>query len=281
MLNPGRMIADLTARRQSASFIAACPGAGAGEARLMQGLVGWALGRIARSDALYHDLDHSVAVLETARLLLLGQAAMGKPAAPGDWLHLVAAAALHDIGYVHGVCAEDRPGIAALDCSGRSLSLAKGATDAALAPYHVDRACLMIGERLTQVPGLDPDRLCRAIGATRFPPPSAAEDTGTDGEGQMLRAADLIGQFADPGYPRKVGRLFIEFDETGEASRLGYANPCAIWSGFPVFYDTVIAPQIAFVLPLLGATAEGRALAASLARNRRIAGLRPGQHRGD
>ena len=40
-----------------------------------------------------------------------------------------------------------------------------------------------------------------------------------------MRAADLIGQLADPNYLRKQTALFHEFVETGIAERLGFTSP--------------------------------------------------------
>ncbi|MEM9782406.1 MAG: metal-dependent phosphohydrolase [Pseudomonadota bacterium] len=257
--------------------MAACADATPAEVRLLRSLVAWALGRIAQSDAPYHDIDHSIAVCDVARLLLLGRKTAGAAVSAGDWLHLIAAAALHDIGYLHGIVSGDRPGRAITTGDGKTRRLSANATDAALAAWHVDRAVIVIRQRLAGVPYLDGERLIAAVEATRFPPP-ARDEAGP--EGRMLRAADLIGQFADPAYPRKIPGLFVEFRETGEAARQGYAVPSDIWSGFPAFYDSIVSPQVEQFLPLLALTAEGRGCAAALALNRRRAALMQDRPRG-
>jgi len=75
------------------------------------------------------------------------------------------------------------------------------------------------------VAGLDVERLCRAIELTRFPVPEDRDHAETESEAGLVRAADLIGQLADPAYPRKLAALFCEFRETGVAERLGYRDP--------------------------------------------------------
>ena len=56
-----------------------------------------------------------------------------------------------------------------IDESGRTVTLPRGASDAALTPYHVNRSKIFVHERLGKSPTLDADRLARAIEATRGP----------------------------------------------------------------------------------------------------------------
>jgi hypothetical protein len=53
--------------------------------------------------------------------------------------------------------------------TGRTVRLPTGASDAALAPYHVDRSKLFVVERLDGIEGVDAARIARAIEYTRFP----------------------------------------------------------------------------------------------------------------
>ena len=45
-----------------------------------------------------------------------------------------------------------------------------------------------------------------------------------DTELELVRAADLIGQMADPFYHRKIGALHYEFLEAGTAEKLGHTS---------------------------------------------------------
>ena len=54
---------------------------------------------------------------------------------------------MHDIGYVRGVVQGDEDGSFVADVNGRMIQLPTGSSDAALAPYHVDRSKLFVIER--------------------------------------------------------------------------------------------------------------------------------------
>ena len=61
-----------------------------------------------------------------------------------------------DIGYVRGILQGDEDDSASLPTrSGRTIRLPRGASDAALAPYHVDRSKLFALERLDSNEHLD------------------------------------------------------------------------------------------------------------------------------
>src|SRR6185312_15252617 len=77
------------------------------------------------------------------------------------------------------------------------LHLPRGASDAVLTPYHVTRGKMFVRERLSQSV-LDGDRIARAIELTRFPVPDDDDHADTNSEAGLVRAADLIGQLADP-----------------------------------------------------------------------------------
>src|SRR6266496_1069605 len=75
------------------------------------------------------------------------------------------------------------------------FSLPRGSSDAALAPYHVERSALFVLDRFATVEELDGARVARAIGFTRFPYSSSTDEKeDVDEDGALLRAADLIGQ---------------------------------------------------------------------------------------
>ena len=77
-----------------------------------------ALERIAGTDAVYHDVLHTLFVTDVGQAILRGRA-MGKSVSPGDWLHLTAATLLHDIGYLRGICPGDVTGHYVIDGRGQ------------------------------------------------------------------------------------------------------------------------------------------------------------------
>ena len=112
--------------------------------------------------------------------------------------------------------------------TGRVFSPPRGASDASLAPYHIDRSKIAVRERFGSHPLIDAERLARAIELTRFPVPTDDDHQETWTEAGLVRSADLIGQLADPLYPRKLNALFYEFAEIGVNAQLGYATPADI-----------------------------------------------------
>lgn len=191
--------------------------------------------RIGGSDALYHDAQHTALVSLVAQDIIRGRLTR-QAVSPEDWLHAIIAALYHDIGYVRGVCAGDRDGRFVSDAHGNTVTLARGASDAALAPCHVERSKIAVQERFGRHDLVDAERVARAIELTRFPVPDDGDHAETGTEAGLMRAADLIGQLGDPLYPRKLNALFQEFAETGLNARLGYASAADLAERYPVFF---------------------------------------------
>ena len=224
---------------------------------------------IGNSDALYHNIEHSMLVTLVGHDILIGRA-LQRSMTARDYANFILACLTHDIGYVRGVVHGDDGACFVADVTGRTVRLPTGASDAALAPYHVDRSKLFVVERLDGIEGLDAARIVRAIEYTRFPyVPSQAEEVDDlrDEEGLLLRAADLIGQLGDPNYMRKANALFYEFEETGVNKTLGYDTPADIIYKYPQFYWTHVAPQVQGAIGYLNVTSSGRQWVANLYSN--------------
>jgi hypothetical protein len=176
-----------------------------------------ASGRIAGTDALYHDERHTLFVTNVGHAILRGRA-MVKPVSREGWLHFTIAILLHDVGYLRGICSGDGNGRYIVDAAGNTAAAPRGVTDAFLASWHVKRAKIFVRRRCAAVPALDVERLCGAIELTRLPVPEDEDHAGTETKAGLVRAADLIGQLADPAYPRKLAALHCEFRETGRRS---------------------------------------------------------------
>jgi hypothetical protein len=80
---------------------------------------------------------------------------------------------------------------------------------------------------------LDGERIACAVELIRFPVPNDADHLETYTEAGLVRAADLIGQLADPYYPGKCVALFYEFEEIGTNKQRGYSSPDDLLSGYP------------------------------------------------
>jgi len=218
---------------------------------------------IGNSDALYHNIEHTLLVTLAGHDILTGRALL-RPTTANDYANFILACLAHDIGYVRGVVQGDEDDLFIADVTGNTVRLPRGSSDAALAPYHVDRSKLFVLERLDSVEQLDADRVARAIEYTRFPYTMSSNDSLIDEEGLLLRAADLIGQLGDPNYLKKSNALFYEFEEIGLNKTLGYATPADIVYKYPQFYWGNVAPQIQQAIRYLNVTSRGRQWIASL-----------------
>src|SRR5689334_8965054 len=116
-------------------------------------IIAWAgnmaLENIANSDALYHNVEHSILVTLVGQEILRGKHIREGGVSSEDWLHFIISLLCHDIGYVKGVCRQDQEQahLYATGKNGGMISLHPGASDASLTAYHVDRAKLFIDER--------------------------------------------------------------------------------------------------------------------------------------
>jgi hypothetical protein len=225
-----------------------------------------ALECIGNSDALYHNLEHTMLVTLAGNDIYKGRALL-KPSTPIDYAHFIIACLSHDIGYVRGVLKGDETDAFVVDASGRKVSLPRGASDAALAPYHVERSKLFVLDRLASIDELDGARIARSIGFTRFPYSSWADEQELDEDGSLLRAADLIGQLGDPNYLRKANALYYEFDEIGLNERLGYQSPSDLVDRYPQLYWNKVSPHIQDAIRYLNVTSSGRRWIAGLYSN--------------
>jgi len=219
--------------------------------------------RIASSDALYHDTHHTTMVTLVAQDILRGLR-LEKRISPSDWYHFIIAALMHDVGYVRGMCAGDGVDQFVIDEAGERVAPPRGASDAFLTPYHVDRSKLAVFERFKETPGVDHERIARAIELTRFPIPNDELHRETDTEGGLLRAADMIGQLADPLYLGKLNRLYYEFAEIGYNAKLGYASPADMVERYPKFFWEAVEPYLGPALRYLDHTFEGKQWIANL-----------------
>lgn len=233
------------------------------QARAIASAIRLALQRTSFSDALYHDVEHTVMVTLLGTEILRGRELAERVTAE-DWLHMTVALLCHDVGYVRGACRGDTATEAVIDASGKTVALPRGASDAWLTPHHVNRSKIFVHERAEIIGCIDPHRVAAAIEMTRFPIPEDAKHQKSGSEGALVRAADLIGQLADPHYLKKQTALFYEFLETGVAQKLGYTSPADLNEGFPQFFWENVEPYIGDGLRFLALTQEGRQWIANL-----------------
>ncbi len=225
-----------------------------------------ALECIGNSDALYHNVEHTMLVALAGHDILRGRALQSDMPA-SDYAHMMVACLFHDIGYVRGLLPGDDKDGFVINAEGTKVSLPRGSSDAALTPHHVDRSKLFVKHRFDGFALLDADRIARAIEGTRFPSNMPTDDETVDEEVALVRAADLIGQLGDPHYIRKANALYFEFEEVGFNRQFGYASPADLVDKYPQFYFNSISSFIQTAIHYLHVTASGRQWIANLYSN--------------
>jgi hypothetical protein len=236
----------------------------AGLIELIPSVARLALECIGNSDALYHNVEHTMLVTLVGYDIMKGRQLL-RPTSADDYAHLIVACLLHDIGYVRGILEGDSEDGYVIDAKGGKTKLARGASDAALTPYHVERSKLFALDRM-KMDLLDSARIARAIEFTRFPSAGTPDEQNGE-EGSLVRAADLIGQLGDPHYLRKANALYYEFEEVGLNRQLGYASPADLMDLYPQFYYKSVSPHLQTAISYLNVTSSGRQWIASLYAN--------------
>ena len=223
-----------------------------------------ALENIANSDALYHDVNHTIMVASAGMAIIEGKHLREGGVSPRDWMHFMIALMCHDIGYVRGICKNDTKEKFATGVGNEMVEVSLDGTDIALTPYHVDRSKLFVRERLgsgllnDMTKHLDADVIASFIEMTRFPSPNGGVYKDTKSYGGLLRAADFIGQLGDPDRVRKTPALFYEFQEIGSNEKFGYRTPGDMRAKYPKFYWEMVSPYIQDALHYLRLTEDGK-----------------------
>jgi hypothetical protein len=220
---------------------------------------------IGNSDALYHNVEHTMLVTLVGYDILRGRRLFVETTA-SDVAHILLACLFHDIGYVRGILSGDTTDEYVVDAKGNRAKLQRGSSDAVLTACHVDRSKLFVLDRFASSELLDAARIANAIECTRFPSPQVVSiDVHEDGV--LVRAADLIGQLGDPQYLRKANALYCEFEEVGMNRQYGYTSPADLVDFYPKFYWTSISPHIQSAIRYLNVTSDGRQWIANLYSN--------------
>lgn len=268
MLNITQILATELTHRLAANYAVMFGGGDPRHLAAAERIARRALDSIATSDALYHNVEHSVYVTVVGMQILLGRQIVAADVTPPDWLDVVTALLCHDIGYVRGICVNDRDDCLATGVGNQSTRLPPGASDAALMPMHVDRGKRYVAEQFTSGGALvDIEVVQACIERTRFPVPDEAAYLRTDDYPGLVRAADLVGQLSDPRYLHKLSAVFFEFEEIGYNQQTGYRRPGDLLSAYPAFFARHVAPFIVDAEGYLQKTKDGREILASLYRN--------------
>ena len=223
-----------------------------------------ALGHIARSNAVYHDLSHTILVTQIGQNILHGRILRSQGVCSADWMHFVASTLCFAVGFVRDVCpGDDGKDKCVIDANGGTVTVPRGASDGWLWPYFTDRSKLFVERHFRDDPVLDWRTLAANIEYSRFPPLPDRNRETTSYPG-LLRAAHLIGSVADPDFGIKTKSLLVELEESGMTRLLGYPDIAAFRAGFHDLFWLSMYPLLADGMKLLDLTGEGRELIAHL-----------------
>ena len=264
MFDPKTQLIEAFVAHTQAEFQRAFPAAAATEFACLEHATHTALQTLLNCDCPYHDIEHTMLVTDVGQTILRGRQLARGDLDTHQWIQAVVAMLFHDIGYLRNLLRADTHEACVVDTDGTMIRPPKGATDAFMTPYHVTRGTLFVVERFANDALIDCDLVAQHIEMTRFPVPALEEYQHSDSLSGLVRAADLIGQMADPQYLQKLSRLWAEFVEIGEAERLGFANAGDLRQGFPEFFYAQVHPYIGAGVECLKRTQEGHRWIANL-----------------
>lgn len=221
------------------------------------------LSRTARSNAPYHDLDHTIMVTQVGQDILRGRLVRDGDVDSLDWVQFVASLLCFAIGFTRNACPGDEGDLCVIDEQGNTATIPRTQSNGALWPYFAERGKVFVRHYFRNHLLVDSDRLAANIEYSRFPP-LADRNLETDTEPGLLRAAHIIGAIADPDFMLKMKPLFIELQEAGIARQLGFATSAEMIRGYSQLFWTVLHPLIGEGMDLLTYTAEGRVWLANL-----------------
>ena len=153
-----------------------------------------AIEELTGSDALYHNYEHTIMVTLVGQEILRGKHLREGGVAPDDWFHFVMALLFHDIGFMKGICRDDKPGEYASGVAGKTVKLSADGSDAVLAPYHVDRSKLFVRERFggKNLVNINVDKIANYIEMTRMPVPQDEAYQNTNDFAGLVRSAGSL-----------------------------------------------------------------------------------------
>ena len=227
MFKPSEIIIKQYLAHTRDAFQRAHPGVGRDYVDVLERAGRMSLHHVARSNAVYTNLESTLLVAEVALRILEG-------VVPGD---------------------TGRKLIISPD--GETLELERGQTDGVLLRDYIERSQMFIRERLGATELIDAERLAEVIELTRMPTPRTAPED-QESWPALLRAAQTIALGADPRFVQRSKKLYRQLEEAGFASKMGYKNPADVIDTYPQRFWKHLLPQITVALSYLKYTGGGQ-----------------------
>lgn len=263
MFRPSDIIINAFVRRLAEDYTEAFGAGTPGHVDTIVQVARMALARIASSDALYHDLDHTVLVVQVGQEILRGRIVRDGDVTATDWVHFTCSLLCFAIGFVRGACPDDTGDTCVIDEAGGTFTMPRGATSGRLWPYFTDRSKIFVRHYFRNHPVLDAEVMAENIEYARFPPPREGNRDTTTYPG-LLRAAHIIGAVADPNFMLKLKPLSLELTESGLATEFGFKDSAEFRAGYPGFFWRTLFPLIRHGAELLTYSGDGRVWLATM-----------------
>ena len=212
--------------------------------------------RLARTNALYHNMHHTLMVALVGEDIIRGKLYRDGDVRSIDWLHFMVSLFSFGLGFTRNLCKADNNATCVIHESGEAITLPHGSTDGSLWPYFTDRTKIFLHEHYAHHPILDPEVLAAQVEYSRFPPPPTNDETET--YPGLLRAAQVIGAIADPDFSLKMMPLWLELKECNLHEALGFHSASELRDKYPRFFWKVLHPMIPEGMDLLTYTGSGR-----------------------
>ena len=257
MFTPSDIIIDAFVKRLSQDYGKVFGGGTPDHHNTILQVARMVLSRIARSDALYHDLVYTLLVTLVGQDILRGRVVRDADVTSYDWVQFLASLLCSNVGMLRGECPGDEGNTCVTGENSEPVELVRGATDGALWQYRAERSRIFVRYHFRDHTVLNPEALAANIEYSRFPPQLGRDDNHASYP-SLLRAAHLMAGVADPNFVLKIDRLFLEVRESGIADQLGYATAQDFIARYPKFFWRVLHPVLGEAIELLGYTGSGR-----------------------
>ena len=233
------------------------------------------LARMAQSDALYHNLDHTLLVTMVGHDILRGQIIRDGSVPSIDWVNFVCALLCFATGFYRYACPGDDDKHCVINTEGDTIEVPRGVSNGWLWKYCTDRSKVYVRHHYTDHPVIGIEAVVANIEYARFPPPVKLHpDTAT--YPGLLRASHIIGAVADPNFLLKMPAMVQELEESGMTKLLGYTTVAEFRVHYPELFWETLHPLIKDAADLLKYTGHGREWLANM-----HAHLLSEEHRGD
>lgn len=263
MFRPADIVIEALLKRIADDYLSLFPLAPAEYCEALQRACRTGATHAARTDALYHNLDHTVQVVCVGMEMLKGKMLRDGDVDAHEAMHFIAALLLFAIGFNRRLLPDDSADSVVIAPDGTRIDLPPGATDGYLRPYAPERGMMFVRAQFGTSRVLDAELLATYIDYTRFPP-SPDRQPDMLGFTGLVRAARVIGMVSDPYFMKKIKLLTLELAESGMLRQLGVTDAVEFRANYVSLFWQMLNPLICEGIELLEYTNHGRDRLASM-----------------